>query len=108
MAAAKPDLDPLHGLNDATKPLRSRLLSVPALRARYLRYVREIAERHLDWKTIESVARRYQALIATALEADTRKLYSNDRFQHDLTEGEHGLKPFLEARRAFLLKAVPK
>ena len=43
-------LDPLVGLDDASKPLRSKLLAVPALRARYLRYVREIAERWLDWQ----------------------------------------------------------
>ncbi len=108
MAAAKPALDPLHGLNDETKPLRSRLLAVPALRATYLRYVREIAETHLDWQKIEPVARRYQALIAAAVKADTRRLYSYQRFQHDLTEGEHGLKPFIEARRAFLLKTLPR
>jgi len=108
MAAAKPDLDPLHGLTDATKPLRSRLLAVPALRTRYLRYVREIAEKHLDWRKVEPAVRRYQLLIAADVEADTRKLYSYDRFQHDVTGGEHGLKPFIEARRAFLLKTLPK
>ena len=40
------------------KPLRSKLLAVPALRARYLSYVSEIAERWLDWQTLEPVARR--------------------------------------------------
>ena len=42
---ASADLDPLVGLNDTTKPLRSKLLAVPALRQRYLSYVREIAEK---------------------------------------------------------------
>jgi len=107
MAAAKPDLDPLYGLTDATKPLRSRLLAVPALRARYLRYVREIAEKHMDWQKVEAAVRRYQSLIAADVEADTRKLYSYDRFQQDVTGGEHGLKPFIDARRAFLLKTLP-
>ena len=37
------DLDPLVGLDDTRKPLRSRLLAVPALRARYLDHVRTIA-----------------------------------------------------------------
>src|SRR5262249_14431991 len=41
-------LDPLIGLDDPRKPLRSRLLAVPSLRARYLKYVRQIAEESLD------------------------------------------------------------
>lgn len=108
MAAAKPTLDPLYGVDDPRMPLRSKLLAVPALRAKYLRYVREIAENQLDWKKIEPAARRYQALIADAVKSDTRKLYSYERFEHDLTEGEHSLKAFTEARRAFLLKATPR
>ena len=40
---ASAELDPLVGLDDATKPLRSKLLAVPALRERYLSYVRDIA-----------------------------------------------------------------
>ena len=43
-------LEPLVGLNDATKPLRSRLLAVPALRARYLGYVKDIAQKWMDWR----------------------------------------------------------
>ena len=39
-------------MNDESKPLRSKLLAVPALRARYLSYVRDIAEKWLDWKTL--------------------------------------------------------
>ena len=47
-----PDLDPLVGIDDATKPLRSKLLAVPALRERYLAYVRDIAQKWLDWNTL--------------------------------------------------------
>jgi hypothetical protein len=42
------ELDPLVGADDTSRPLRSKLLAVPALRARYLKYVRDIAERWLD------------------------------------------------------------
>ena len=42
-AAGGPTLDPLVGLNDPSKPLRSKLLAVPALRARYMTYIRESA-----------------------------------------------------------------
>ena len=34
------------------KPLRSKLLAVPALRARYMTYVQQIAAKWLDWNTL--------------------------------------------------------
>lgn len=98
------DLDPLIGLDDPTKPLRSKLLAVPALRQRYLSYVRDIAEKALDWRTLEPRVVRYQALIADAVKTDTRKLYSFEAFRNDVTEGDRSLKAFAEKRRAFLLK----
>jgi hypothetical protein len=101
------ELDPLIGLDDPTKPLRSKLLAVPALRARYDGYVRDIAERWLDWKVIEPLATQYQALIAGDVKADTRKLYSFDAFQAGVAEGAESLKGFVERRRAYLLRARP-
>ena len=38
------ELDPLANASDTSKPLLSKLLAVPSLRARYLGYVRDIAE----------------------------------------------------------------
>jgi hypothetical protein len=61
--AAGPTLDPLVGLNDAGKPLRSKLLAVPALRTRYLAQVRDIAQRWLDWNTVAPLVVQYQTLI---------------------------------------------
>jgi spore coat protein CotH len=101
---ARVDLDPLIGMDDASRPLRSRLLAVPALRARYLAYVREIAEKWLDWKTLEPLVRQYQGLIAEEVKVDTRKLYSWERFQADVAEAPNSLKNFVDRRRAFLLK----
>jgi hypothetical protein len=96
-----PDLDPLVGLSDSTKPLRSKLLAVPALRERYLGYVRDIAERWLDWQVLEPMVRQYQALIAADVRSDTRKLDSFEAFQ----EGVSTLRNFTQRRRAFLLGA---
>ena len=92
------DLDPLVGLDDPTKPLRSKLLAVPALRARYLGYVRDIAERWLDWKKLGPIATRYETLIAADVRSDTHKLYGSGEF--DATS----IKAFADARRAFLLR----
>jgi hypothetical protein len=93
------ELDPLVGLNDSSKPLRSKLLAVPALRTRYLGYVRDIATRWLDWKTLEPMAVQHQTLIAADVKSDTRKLDSFEAFQSGLV----GLKAFVDGRRAFLL-----
>jgi spore coat protein CotH len=94
-----PELDPLVGLNDDTKALRAKLLAVPALRARYMTYVRDIAERWLDWKTLGPIAEKHRALIAADVQADTRKLYSSEAFD----TGLESLKTFVDARRAYLL-----
>ena len=100
------ELDPLVGLDDATKPLRSRLLAVPALRTRYLEYVRDVAEKWLDWKTLEPIVRQHQALIASEVKADTKKLYSFEAFEQRVATGEDSLKSFADRRRAYLLKTV--
>jgi spore coat protein CotH len=100
------ELDPLVGMDEVTKPLRSRLLAVPALRATYLGYVRDIAEKWLDWRVVEPMARQYQALIADDVRADTKKLYPFQAFQTGVATGEDSLKSFVDRRRAFLLKGT--
>ena len=92
-------LDPLVGLNDTTKPLRSKLLAVPALRARYLAYVRDVATKWLNWERLGPLAEKYQALIAADVKTDTRKLDTFEAFHAGVTD----LKTFVDARRAFLL-----
>lgn len=91
------ELDPLVGLEDATKPLRSKLLAVPSLRTKYLGYVRDIATTWLDWNTLGPIATKAQALIVDDIAKDTRKL---DTFE----PADAALKTFVEKRRAFLLK----
>jgi hypothetical protein len=103
---AGPELDPLVGLDDQSKPLRSKLLAVPALRAKYLGYVREIADKWLDWRTLEPLIKQYQSVIAADVKADTRKLYTTERFTADVDRGDDSLKSFVDRRRAFLLKAA--
>ena len=52
-------LDPLIGMDDARKPLRSKLLAVPSLREMYLRHVRTIADDWLDWSKFGPVVAKY-------------------------------------------------
>ena len=96
--AGGPALDPMVGLNDLSKPLRSKLLAVPALQASYLAHVREIADRWLDWNKIAPLVVEYQALIDAEVRLDGRKLYGYDRFN------PAALQTFFEQRRAFLLQ----
>ena len=97
-------LDPLVGPDDPSKPLRSKLLAVPALRARYLGYVRDVANRWLDWKTLAPTVGSYQALIEQEVARDTRKLYPTERFRSGIEGSDESLKSFIEQQRAYLLK----
>jgi spore coat protein CotH len=94
-----PTLDPLVGMNDSSKPLRSKLLAVPALRERYMGYVRDIAEK-LDWKTLGPMAEKYRALIAADVRDDTRKLYDTASFDTGVAD----IQAFAASRREYLLK----
>ncbi|MBI4265098.1 MAG: CotH kinase family protein [Acidobacteria bacterium] len=105
---AGPDLDPLVGLNDVTKALRSKLLAVPALRARYLGYVRDIAEKWLDWRTLGPIAQRLHDLIAADVKIDTRKLYGYEEFQAGLASGGDSIRTFADRRRAYLLNSTAR
>lgn len=106
------NLDPLVAVNDPNKPLCSRLLAVPALRARYLTYVRDMAEKWLDWNRLGPLAQKYHDLIAEDVKLDTKKLDTYEDFERSLSENEGtnagtgatiSLKSFVEQRRAFLL-----
>jgi len=99
-----PLLDPLVSLNDPSKPLRSKLLAVPALRAKYLGYVKEIAEKWLDWRVLEPMVNQYRALLTDEMKVDTRKLYTTEAFQAGIGPGPDTLRDFVERRRAYLLK----
>jgi hypothetical protein len=99
---------------DADRPLISKLLAVPEFRTRYLQYVRELADKWLDWNRLGPIAAHYHELIAEAVEADTRKLASTAAFRQSVdgtaaAGGGRGpgasvsLRSFAEQRRAFLL-----
>ena len=111
-------LDPLVAANDSNKPLLSKLLAVPALKQRYLGYVRDIADKWLDWSKLGPMAEKNFALISESVKIDTRKLDSTEAFLNTLKEdsskaaaapsfGPGGspiaLKTFADQRREYLL-----
>jgi spore coat protein CotH len=75
------ELDPLVGLTDTNKPLRSKLLAVPALKSKYLANVKKIAEESLDWKKLGPVVSQFRRLIEKEVEIDTRKLDTFEAFK---------------------------
>jgi hypothetical protein len=99
MMGGSATLDPLTGLDDATKPLRSKLLAVPALRAKYLAYCRQIATKWLDWKTLGPIVTQAQAMIAADVKTDTRKLTTYEEFEASAQD----LKTFADTRRALIM-----
>ena len=100
------ELSPLVAQSDATKPIIAKLLAVPALRAKYLGYVQQIADTSLDWAVIGPVVKEYRALIADDVARDTRKLFSTDDFVRTTADDPAfgTLRSFFEGRRAFLLR----
>jgi spore coat protein CotH len=104
-------LDPLIGLNNARTPLRSRLLAVPSLRAKYLANLRTIAEESFAWPKLKPLVDQYRALIEREVELDTRKLYSLAEFKASVADvppaegrgSRYNLRAFAEGRRAYLL-----
>ncbi len=109
------DLDLFNGSDDPTKPLLSRLMLVPELRAKYLGYVRDIAEKWMTWDRIGPLAATYQSLIAADVKVDMRKLGSTEAFTRGVTEDMPesfggpiatpgmSLKTFFEKRRAYIM-----
>lgn len=108
------DLDPLVALNDPRKPLRSKVLAVPSLRAKYLANVRTIAEKALDWKQLGPVVAGHRRLIEKEVELDTRKLESFEEFVKLTADqpaaerspggrGHMSLRAFADQRRKYLL-----
>jgi spore coat protein CotH len=124
MATNGVELDPLVGLDDPNKPLRSRVLNVPSLRKQYLENIRTIANESLNWDSLGNVVESYRELIDNEVKADTKKLSSYEDFVHatstkpsesaNVTKGSNGprggpalsLKEFADQRRAYLLKYV--
>lgn len=116
------ELDPLIGLDDPNKPLRSKVLSVPSLQKQYLENVRTIAERSLAWDALGKVVASLRELIDEQVKLDTKKMSSYEDFVHatasnssetqhtsQVSPGQRGgpmlsLKEFSDQRRSYLLK----
>jgi len=97
-------LDVFTGIDNPARPLLSKLLAVPALKTRYAGYVKDIAQRWLDWKVLGPMVAKHRALIEAEVMRDTKKLTTNEQFTSGIDAETASLKAFADQRRAFLLK----
>ncbi|MEO8369075.1 MAG: CotH kinase family protein, partial [Candidatus Solibacter sp.] len=79
-------LPPFTGADDPEKALLYSLTKAPALRAKYLSYVRDIADKWLDWNRMGPLARQLQAVVAEDMKTDNRKLDSTENFTSGVTK----------------------
>jgi hypothetical protein len=105
-------LDPLIGLENPERPLRSRLLQVPEYRERYLKYVHQIAQDDLDWENLGKTVALARNSIERLVELDSRKMSSTQDFlttTSDEMADPQGFRPsmslklFAQRRREYLL-----
>lgn len=101
------ELDPLVGLDDLTKPLRSRLLAVPALRAKYLEFVRQLGG-EMTWERMGPVVAANRALLGDFVREDTRKPFTTEAWERDTSPEPTGsLRGFFEKRAKYLSEYRP-
>ncbi len=109
-------LSPVALESDTMRPVLSRLLAIPHLRARYLAHVRTIVDEWLNWDLLQPVIAAYQSLVDAEVKADDKKLYGYEAFatSHIKDHGGGGsggrggritpsFKRFVEERGEYLL-----
>ncbi len=74
------ELDPLIGLDDPRKPLRSKILAVPSFRQKYLQNIHILAKEDISWERLGSQIEFLRNLIEKEVKDDTRKLERYDEF----------------------------
>jgi spore coat protein CotH len=104
------NLSPLVNEGNANRPLASKLFAVPALKAKYLGYVRQIAQKDLDWANLGPKIVRNRAVIEADVKRDTKKMSTFEDFDlgtaNNPGEGA-SVMPFrtvADGRRTYLLK----
>lgn len=84
---------------DPVVPLMSRLLAIDTYRQRYLAHARTILSSYLTEEFLYGTIDAYHSLIQEAVQADDKKLFSDEAFE----QGTEALKAFVQDRRESLL-----
>ncbi len=103
-------LDPFYREFDATnpRPLLTKIVQIPAWRARYLAHYRTMVP-DFAWSVMGPKIAALRAFIRPVLAAETAPIYTMTQFDQNLTTAINvgfvtvpGLQPFLQDREAFL------
>jgi uncharacterized protein (TIGR03437 family) len=84
-----------------TRPLFSRLLSVPSIRARYLQIYRQLTERVILTEPVLRRMEQWRAVIRPYVQRETERLTAFEQFDRAMTATvgpAPGLRPFLTGR----------
>jgi hypothetical protein len=107
------------------KPFLSRVLAVPELRQRYMSHYRA-AKSDFNWATLQARFEARKSLLQSAVEADTKRLYTLDNFNAGFASSNitltnritntpatglaggaiPGIRQFIDTRSAFLSNAA--
>lgn len=108
-------LDPLTGLTDAQKPLRSKVLAVPKYREQYLNNLKTLTEKSLNWESLGPFVTAQASLISESMKSETRGLASYEIFAAATSDKESAnseaprfgpprlsIREFIDGRHSFL------
>lgn len=106
-------LSVFYGEQNQARPLLRRLLRVPEYRQRYLAHLRTMIREVLDNEYWSARIKTLQDLIRTDVQADTKKLYTMELFDRNVTENVQlggmpggftvpGLKSFISNRKSYV------
>jgi spore coat protein CotH len=106
----KAELDHLLHIDDANFPLFSKLMAVAKYKRMYLAHYKTILAENISNSNYLTLANDYQAIITTAVTADTNKFYTDAQFtgniDTDYNVGNNtapGLSNLMEARNTYLV-----
>jgi hypothetical protein len=107
--AGSSNLDPWYQTTSSIKPAFSKTLQFPDWRERYKAHLRTVVEQSFNWQVLGPMVTRFHALLAPDVAADTKKIYTTQQFQDNLTltvfaSGVNvpGLIPMIQGRENFL------
>ncbi len=87
-----------YNVTNANYPLLNKLLTVPAIRQRYLAHFRTIIQEEMNGANCDAILDNYKAQIDALVQSDPKKLYTYNQFVAE----ETALKDWMESRVNYL------
>ncbi len=103
------NLDLFYNINNQSRPLISKLLSIPEYKKKYLAHYRTIVKELIETDTIINRVSQLQTIIDSYVNADPNKLTSYNDFQNSLTADvglAMGIQPFLTDRYNYITSDI--